>query len=137
MLFVCTGNICRSPMAAAMAADLLGRDGPPAASAGVLAIDGAPATPAAASVCEEIGVDVAGHRARQLTAELAAEATAIYVMTGAQRRRVLEIAPEVVDRVELLRPDGRDVEDPYGLPVEVYRATRDEIAAALQERFGG
>lgn len=136
VVFVCTGNICRSPMAEAIARDLFGEDGVVFESAGIRAVSGAPATPTAAIACREIDVDLSGHRARQLDEEMAERADLIVVMTGEHRNRVLGIAPAVGDRVVLLRSDGSDVEDPYGFDLEVYRATRDEIAEALRQSGG-
>lgn len=133
IVFVCTGNICRSPMAEAIARDFFGEDGVVFESAGVRAVVDAPATPTAAVACREIDVDLAGHRARQLDEEMAESADRIVVMTGDHRNRVLRIAPGVADRLVLLRPDGMDVEDPYGFDLDVYRATRDEIADALRQ----
>jgi protein-tyrosine-phosphatase len=136
VLFVCTGNLCRSPMAAAVAAHRWGSASVRFESAGVLAVEGAPATQSALVACEEVGADLSDHRARQFDTELAADVGRILVMTEGHRRRVLEIAPEAAGKVEMLHPGGADVEDPYGLPLEVYRATRDEITAALEARFG-
>ena len=136
VLFVCTGNLCRSPMAEAIADQGWGSESLRFGSAGVLAVEGAPATRAARLACEEAGADLSGHRARQFTAEMADGADEILVMSVAHLRRVREIAPEAGDKAALLRPDGAEVDDPYGLPVEVYRATRDEITAALEARLG-
>ncbi len=134
VLFVCTGNLCRSPMAEALAEARYGGPGVVFESAGVHAVRGAPATPTAAAACREVGVTLRGHRARQLDREMAEAADRIYVMTGDHHAGVLRIAPGVEARVTLLRPDGSEVADPYGAPIEVYRAARDEIAAALEER---
>ena len=65
ILFVCTGNLCRSPMAEAIAAERCGSD-MEFESAGVHAVTGAPATPTAVSAVHEIGVGLADHRARRL-----------------------------------------------------------------------
>jgi len=134
VLFVCTGNLCRSPMAVALAASRHGSGGVLFESAGVNAVVDAPATPTAVAACRELGVEVGDHRARQLDSDLAEAADRIFVMTEAHLAAVLEIAPGVADRVALLRPDGTDVEDPFGSPLETYRATRDEIVAALDAR---
>ncbi len=82
-------------------------------------------------------MDLGDHRARLLTPELAAASDVVYVMTAAHLTQVRRIAPEAADRVVVLRPDGADIDDPYGLPLEAYRAARDEIASALRERFEG
>jgi protein-tyrosine-phosphatase len=136
VVFVCTGNICRSAMAEAMAAATHGGDGVVFESAGVRAMAGWSATRSAEAVCAEIGVDAGGHRARQFTREMAESADRIYVMTADHLDSVVAIAPEAADRTAMLRPDGADIADPYGLPTSVYRACRDEIFAALAARGG-
>lgn len=103
-------------------------------SAGVNAVAGSPATPTAVEALREIGVDMAGHRARQLGGGLAEMMDVIYVMTADHRAGVLEIAPGMRDRVVMLRPDGTDIEDPFGCDIDVYRQARDEIAAAIEAR---
>jgi len=133
ILFVCTGNLCRSPMAEAIAAERCGSD-TAFESAGVRAVVGAPVTPTAATALREIGVALAGHRARQLDRGMAEAADRIYVMTAGHRAAVLEIAPGMKDRVLLLRPDGGDIDDPFGCTLDVYRASRDEILAAIEAR---
>jgi len=136
VLFVCTGNLCRSPMAEAIGAARYGGESVVFESAGVHAVRGAPATPTAITACREIDVSLPGHRARQLDRAMAESADLIYVMTAEHRARVVQIAPGLDDRVVLLRPDGADVEDPYAAPLQVYRDSRDEMAAALEERQG-
>ncbi|MFH2071273.1 MAG: low molecular weight phosphatase family protein [Actinomycetota bacterium] len=136
VLFVCTGNLCRSPMAEVLARARFEGEGVVFESAGVRAVRGAPATPTAAAACREVGVSLRGHRARQLDRDLAESAARIYVMTEDHRSAVLRIAPGIEDRVALLRPDGADIADPYGAAIEVYRAARDEITAALGGRAG-
>lgn len=133
ILFVCTGNLCRSPMAEAMATARCKGD-VTFESAGVRAVTGAPATPAAVGALREIGLDLAGHRARQLDGDLAAAVDVIYVMTAGHRAGVLEIAPGMEDRVVMLNPDGADIDDPFGCSIDVYREARDEITAAIEAR---
>lgn len=106
-------------------------------SAGLRAVIGAPATPAAVRALREIGMDSAGHRARQFDGNLAEAVDAIYVMTADHRAGVLEIVPGMEDRVAMLNPDGTDIEDPFGCSIDVYRVCRDEIAAALEARGDG
>jgi len=136
VVFVCTGNICRSAMAEAMAAATHGGGEVAFESAGVRAMVGWSATRTAEAVCAEIGVDAGGHRARQFTRQMAESADRIYVMTAEHLRAVLRIAPDAAHKTEMLRPDGADIEDPYGLSDSVYRACRDEISAALTARAG-
>lgn len=103
-------------------------------SAGVNAVAGSPATSTAVEALREIGVDPAGHRARQLDGRLAEMMDVIYVMTADHRAGVLGIAPGMEDRVVMLRPDGSDIEDPYGGDIAAYRIARDEIGAGIEAR---
>jgi protein-tyrosine phosphatase len=136
ILFVCTGNICRSPTAEALARIELAELGDRVsfASAGLAALDGAPASTFAAAAAAETGVDLRRHAAAGLTPEAASRADRIYVMTRRQQRDLLDLDPDLASRVELLDPDGVDVDDPYGYTMEDYRRSRDHIADGVSRR---
>ena len=139
LVFVCTGNMCRSPIAEYLLRDRLGSNADwQIASAGVLAADGQAASAEAIRVMAERGIDMAGHRSRMLDRELVDAASLVVVMTGGHRDqiRLLHPHPEVMQKMFLLksfdtRMRGGDVDDPIGMSVEVYRGVRDEIDAAL------
>ena len=135
VLVVCTGNTCRSPMAAGWLNKKLTGKGWEAESAGVAAWGGAPASPEAVVVMREIGVDISAHRSRALSRELAVAAHIILAMTEAHRREIARRFPEAAGKVHLLNSFGpgpaQDVGDPIGLPEDVYRHTRDELVRAL------
>lgn len=136
ILFVCSGNTCRSPMAAAIAnAEIALRFGVPfdslatvnvrALSAGVSARVGAPLTPEAQEVLHTLSVPAQPHAATSLTPELAAEAELIFCMTTAHRRAVVEMLPSVASKTFCLS-DATDVDDPIGKGMEAYaRCARD------------
>ncbi|HSR15677.1 MAG TPA: hypothetical protein VLL51_07990 [Gemmatimonadales bacterium] len=131
ILFVCTGNICRSPMAEVVARWMAG-EVVEAASAGIHGLEEAPASAHAVTVLAEIGLDGSGHVARRLTPALMARADRIYVMTEEQRS-LLSNWPG--SPVELLDPGGGDIPDPYGRSLEDYRDTLRRIMAAVEARL--
>ena len=94
ILFVCTGNVCRSPMAEYILRHRLGgKSGVTVESAGVIAPQGMPASAEAADVLEEWRIDISQHRSRMLTRELVEAATLILVMTEQHRKDVLSAFP--------------------------------------------
>ena len=134
ILFVCTGNTCRSPTAegllrAALAAK--GLDQVIVSSAGTGAWDGAPVSEAAYLVGLEQGLDLSEHRAQLLTRDLVRGADMILAMSGHHVARVAELGGE--NKVHLLgayvgREEGQtEVSDPYGADLTTYRATFTEL----------
>ena len=117
VLMVCLGNICRSPMAAVILAKRFANWGVPRAvveSAGITAMVGHPADPQAVEIMGERGLDLAPHRARQLTPELARSFELILVMEASQQRAVEAIDRSARGRVHRVgRMGGFDVSDPY------------------------
>ena len=133
ILFVCSGNICRSPFAEALARDL--RDGPDFefASAGTIALNGNPASATGIAVADEMGVDMEPHRATHLTAELLASTDLVYAMEEEHIASILAL--DSAARVELLSPDGAAIPDPYGGDRVEYRESYSLIRNALKERL--
>jgi len=106
VLFVCTGNICRSPIAHGLLADRSAIEGGGAMevrSAGTWGRNGSRATPEAVSAAAEHGIDIDAHRASRFTAELASRADLILTMTTEQAREVLEEAPDARSRTFTLK----------------------------------
>jgi len=119
VLFVCVGNICRSPMAEAVFAHRMAGSHPHLriSSAGVSALVGDPADPLAVALMTERGIDLSRHRARQLDPKLASAHEMILVMEDGHRRAVEDIFPAARGRVHRLgRFGGFDVPDPYMKP---------------------
>ncbi|ABC39533.1 low molecular weight protein-tyrosine-phosphatase [Burkholderia thailandensis] len=119
ILVVCEGNLCRSPMAAALfAASLPGRT---VTSAGFNALVGLPAAPLAQDVMRERGIDLSAHRAQQLGRAQCATADLILVMDHGQRRLVEERHPLARGKVfRIGEHENFDVHDPYRQPRFVF-----------------
>ena len=138
VLLVCTGNICRSPLAAALLSkalkdrDLADMD---VSSAGTGAWDGAPASEGAYLVALERGLDLSSHRARLLTRELVEESDLILPMARHHRARVDELGGDgrvfVLGEFAGRSGDDAEVSDPFGGDLEVYRETCAELEALI------
>ncbi|MEI6657170.1 MAG: Sua5/YciO/YrdC/YwlC family protein [Planctomycetota bacterium] len=146
VLFVCTGNTCRSPMAEVlfriMAAERLGcepeeieRHGVVVASAGLAAWGGGPASTGAVEAMREMGGNLGGHESQPLTESLVAQADIILTMTAAHRAAILAQFPEAGGRLAMLSPDRRDVIDPVGGSIDTYRSCARQIHGHLTARM--
>lgn len=130
IIFVCTGNTCRSPMAEAVLKDELKKRKIrwySVSSAGLRAEEGSGLNPKSAAVLSDADIPVPAFASRQLTEKMIAEATAVVCMTETQRRELARYS-NVTSMYALA---GREIPDPYGQDVLVYRETLRAICAAM------
>lgn len=141
ILFVCSGNTCRSPLAEAFARKIAERRGITdlrVSSAGTNAWDNFPATDEALLVGMERGVDLTGHRSRKITPAIISEADLIFVMTPGHLEQVKQMGGRgkvhVVDEYASGTPH-EGIVDPYGGNLDAYRETADILEAELEKLF--
>lgn len=143
ILFVCSGNTCRSPMAQALFTDHVKNTGknrqesqPIAKSAGLRALDGSPASPAAVKVMTEMGLNISNHRSRRLNTELVEWADVILTMQESHRREVMEKynvpAQKVYTLAAFSRDSAGDILDPFGFEIETYRQCARQINSMIR-----
>lgn len=124
LLFVCTDNTCRSPMAQAIF-DRLSEQrhlDVTCDSAGLAACENECVNPRCVDVMNEIGLDISGHRSKNITPKLLLESDYIVVMTDEQKERLCAFDPSLCEKIRVL-----DVDDPNGRPIEIYRMCRNQI----------
>ena len=142
LVFVCTGNTCRSPMAEALCRQMLSerlkcsvpeliQRGFLVASAGLAADYGLPASPESVEMMRRRGIDLRSHASQPMSERLIEQSDRCYTMTQHHRNWILEHHPETAGRVQLLSRDGTDISDPIGGGRDDYAACAASIEKHL------
>ncbi len=147
ILFVCTGNTCRSSMAEGIFKKMLKEMGSKyediqVISAGISAVNGSPSSEFALKALLEQDVDISEHSATQLSAKMVDEADLILTMTVAHKNMILSIIPEAKEKTYTLKEysvgdvnlqDNLNISDPYGMPYSRYKECAKEISDSLEK----
>ncbi len=139
VLFVCTGNVCRSPMAEGIFRHAIqGRGNYRVLSAGLGAMDGQPPSPYAVQAVKELGIDISSQRSRMLTPDMVQQADYLFGMTHSHVDTVTLLYPQAAEKTFLLREFDetldafeKDISDPIGGSYEVYMNCRDQIEQGI------
>ncbi|MDT0001546.1 low molecular weight protein arginine phosphatase [Listeria cossartiae subsp. cayugensis] len=132
ILFVCTGNTCRSPLAEKILQNL--RPDLDVRSAGTRALDGDAISENSRQILTQMNLPTT-HTAEKITQNDIDWADQIYVMTQSHQAELKSIFQKASDKIQLISEDGTDIPDPYGGPIEQYEITYYELKSAISERF--
>ena len=142
VVFVCTGNTCRSPMAEQLMRqrlaskkkcrpDELEDHGVVIRSAGLAAATGSPAAAEAVTVMKDHGLDLGKHEAQPLTEQLVRYADVIITMTRGHMQSIVDRWPQAAERARMLLSDENDVPDPIGRPLDAYRQCAEQMKRGI------
>ena len=138
ILFVCTGNLCRSPMAHAILEAKAKERGLDISvrSCGVLARRGTSPTYEAVKAAEKYGGDLSGFHSSPCDADAVEWADHVFCMSQRHLAYICSVAPQHVDKARLLLPSGEEIDDPIGAAQDVYLQCAWLIDQAISKRLG-
>src|SRR5436305_3620706 len=144
VLFICTGNVCRSPMAEGIFRYAVqGRGDYRVFSAGLGAMEGQPPSPYGVQAVRELGIDISSQRSRMLTPDLVQQAEYIFGMTHSHIDTVMLLYPHAAEKTFMLREFDetldlfeKDISDPIGGSYDVYLSCRDQIEQGMVSLLG-
>ncbi len=140
IIFVCTGNTCRSPMAEALMKKLLSEENIndiDVFSRGISVFENSPASDNSIEACKKYDIDLSYHKSKLLSADEIKMASLILTMTSEHKQAIISFMPECKDKIfsiyEFAFGQNKNISDPFGATQDVYEKCLDEIAVCLNE----
>lgn len=132
ILFICTGNTCRSPMAEGIFKKISNSNKYTAESAGLMVSNASSASNDAINVCKEIGIDISNHKSKSITEVKDINDIYLFVVMTNEHKNVLKNVGIDDSKIVVL---GGGIPDPYMMGIDKYRITRDSIKTAIEELY--